>query len=230
MEKIIQISAGKGPVECQAVVAKVLKVFVSEARDQGLVCSILDREPGSKNGTLKSALIQIEGSSSDSFIKNWRGTIQWIGQSEFRKQHRRKNWFIGIFELDLSQSTFTILDKDLKYEAIRSGGPGGQHVNKVSTAVRVIHLPTGITVLASDSRSQVHNKKMARTRLINLLKTRQLMEKKKVAKKQWHNHQALERGNPVRIFRGSDFKSVFVSKSYKSKRLKAKLDLKNSNW
>ena len=118
-------------------------------------------------------------------------------------------------------------EKDFKYETLRSGGPGGQHVNKVSTAVRATHLPTGISVLASEGRSQVFNKKMAKARLINLLKAKQLLEKRKAAKKQWRNHYELERGNPVRVFRGSDFKSQFVSKSYKSQRQKAKLDLKS---
>lgn len=226
MEKIIQITAGKGPAECQAVVAKVLKLFLAEARSNGFLCLVLDREPGVMNGTLKSATLQLEGANAADFMQNWRGTIQWIGQSEFRKKHRRKNWFIGLFELDLSHTTFSTREKDFKYETLRSGGPGGQHVNKVSTAVRATHLPSGISVLASEGRSQVFNKKMAKARLINLLKAKQLLEKRKAAKKQWRNHLELERGNPVRVFRGSDFKSEFVSKSYKSQRQKAKLDLK----
>jgi peptide chain release factor len=222
MEKIIQITAAKGPAECQAVVAKVLKVFISEARGQGLICNVLDRQKGSINGNIKSVTIQLEGSKSIDFLKNWLGTIQWIGQSEFRKQHRRKNWFIGFFELDLSNMTFQISDKDIRFESTRSGGPGGQHVNKVSTAVRATHLHTGLSVLASDSRSQIQNKKMARQRLINKLKARQLEDKQKNVKGQWQNHQELERGNPVKIFKGIDFKSTYVEKSYKKERIRNK--------
>ncbi len=222
MEKIIQITAGKGPVECQAVVAKVLKVLISEARGQGLICNVLDRQKGGINGTLKSVTIQLEGSKSIDFLKHWLGTIQWIGQSEFRKEHRRKNWFIGIFELDLSNITFQIRDMDIRFESTRSGGPGGQHVNKVSTAVRATHLPTGLSVSASDSRSQIQNKKIARERLINKLKARQLEDKQKNVKDQWQNHQELERGNPIKIFKGSDFKSTYVEKSYKKERTRNK--------
>jgi peptide chain release factor len=121
MEKIIQITAGKGPVECQAVVAKVLKVFVSDARDHGLICNVLDRQKGSLNGTLKSAVVQLEAKDAEYFLKTWIGTIKWIGQSEFRKQHRRKNWFIGLFDLNLSGLTFSISNKDIRFESIRSG-------------------------------------------------------------------------------------------------------------
>ncbi|MCB0651599.1 MAG: peptide chain release factor H [Saprospiraceae bacterium] len=222
MEKIIQISSGKGPEECQWVVAKVLKMFLAEARDKGLTCTVLQREEGVLNNTLKSATVQLEGPETGNYLKLWKGTVQWVGQSEFRKQHKRKNWFIGIYELDLSSEKFDLADKDFKYEPTRSGGPGGQHVNKVSTAIRAIHLPTGLAVLASDSRSQMQNKKMAKERLINMLKARQFQEKKASARSQWQNHFELERGNPVRILKGSDFKSEFVSKSYKSERLKNK--------
>jgi peptide chain release factor len=99
-------------------------------------------------------------------------------------------------------------------------------VNKVSTAVRATHLPTGLSVLASDSRSQSQNKKMARERLINKLKARQLEDKQKNVKGQWQNHQELERGNPVRVFKGSDFKSTFMDRSHKKDRMKSKQELR----
>ena len=227
MEKIIQLSAGRGPVECSWVVAKVLKILLEEARQKGLAYTVLDREEGAENGTLLSATIQLEGEQVADFVADWKDTIKWVGQSQFRKHHKRKNWFIGVHELDLSQSEFAFNEKDVKYEAIRSGGPGGQHVNKVSTAVRATHLPSGISVLASDSRSQSQNKKSAKERLKNMLKVQQLKAKKEQARSEWNKHNELERGNPVRTFKGSDFKTHFVDKSYKSERLKAKRDLKD---
>ena len=218
MEKIIQISAGKGPAECTWVVAKVLKFLLAEAKEVGIVHTILHREKGTENGTLLSATLQLEGEGVTDFVRNWRGTVKWIGKSEFRKHHKRKNWFVGVHELDLSDEKFSFQDKDFKYEATRAGGPGGQHVNKVSTAVRATHLPTGLVILASESRSQSRNKKNAKERLINLLKVRRFQEKQEKAKNSWLNHHQLERGNPVRVFKGSDFKSEFMKKKYKRER------------
>lgn len=227
MEKIIQISAGRGPAECTWVVAKVLKILVDEAKGKGLAYLVLDREEGSENGTLLSATLQLEGAKVAEFVKGWKGTIKWVGQSAFRQHHKRKNWYIGVYELDLSKSEFTFQDQDVRYEAIRSGGPGGQHVNKVSTAIRATHKPSGISVLASNSRSQSQNKKNAKERLKNILKVQQLKARKDQAKSEWHNHNELERGNPVRTFKGSDFKSNYVDKKYKSERLRSKQKLKD---
>lgn len=227
MEKIIQISAGKGPAECTWVVAKVVKFLLVEAKEMRLVHTILHREKGPENGTLLSATVQLEGEMVSDFTEKWVGTIKWVGKSEFRKHHKRKNWFIGVQELDLSDEKFSFQDKDFRFEATRASGPGGQHVNKVSTAVRATHLPTGLAILASDSRSQSRNKKSAKERLINLLKVRRFQEKQEKVRNSWLNHHQLERGNPVRVFRGSDFKSEFTNTKYKSRRLQAKNELKS---
>ena len=228
MEKIIQITAGKGPVECCFVVAQVFKLIVKEAPVTGLLINVLNKIEGDVNGTFSSISLEVSGEEEvlTAFLSQWLGTIQWIGKSEFRKLHRRKNWFIGVYELDLNKEILTINENQIKYEAIRSGGPGGQHVNKVSTAVRAYHLPTGLNTLAAEGRSQLQNKKKAKEKLINLLKTKQLEDKKEKIKSSWKNHQALKRGNPIKVLRGSDFKSQFVNKKYKSKRIMLKQDLK----
>ncbi|TKG94313.1 peptide chain release factor H [Puteibacter caeruleilacunae] len=226
MEKILQITSGRGPAECCWVVAQVLKIMIEEARGKSIVCTILHREKGVENTTLLSATVQLEGDNVKEFCKQWIGTIKWIGHSQFRKDHKRKNWFVGVNELDLGNEILHISDKDISYQAIRSGGPGGQHVNKVSTAIRATHIPTNISVLASDSRSQLNNKKLAKERLINLLKLEQLNSKKAKIKEDWQNHNSLERGNPIKTFTGSDFKSRKVSKTYKSKRQSLKKDLR----
>jgi peptide chain release factor len=225
-EKIIQITSGRGPAECCWVVAQILKYMLIEAKDFGLNCTILNREEGIENGTLFSAAIQLEGSGVEEFIKKWIGTVQWTGQSKFRKHHKRKNWFVGVNELEMSNESNELNGSDLKFEATRAGGPGGQHVNKVSTAIRVTHVSTGLSVLASDSRSQLQNRKKAKERLLAILKVRQLEDRKNDIKNNWNNHNELERGNPVRIFKGSDFKSNYVDKNYKSKRQLLKRDLK----
>lgn len=228
MEKIIQITAGRGPAECTWVVAQVLKKVLDEAQDQQLEAILLQREVGQENGTVETATIAIKGTNAEIFANSWIGTIQWTGQSQFRKMHKRKNWFIGIFEIE-AQKNASISENDIQYQAMRSSGAGGQHVNKVSSAIRATHIPTGIAVVSMDSRSQHQNKKLATERLLKKLEDETLQQLKNHVGKQWENQLNIQRGNPVRVFTGSDFKKNKVEKSYKGTRQKLKTDLRNEN-
>ncbi len=219
---IIQITSGRGPAECCWVVSRVLKEFLKEAAASGLNCEIIHREPGDENGTLKTASVELSGKAMDTFLKSWVGTIQWIGQSSFRKLHKRKNWFIGVNQLDAGTDADELSDALIKYEFTRSGGPGGQHVNKVSTAVRATHLPSGESVFVSQGRSQLQNKKEAKRRLLVKMGKKQLLQVQEKIKEEWANHDQLERGNPIRIFKGSDFKPHHKTKKYRSGRKRMK--------
>lgn len=226
--RILQITAGNGPAECCWVVAKVLKVLLKDASTDGLEYTILQQESGSENGTVQSATVQLKGDakSLNSFVGEWKGSIQWIGQSTYRKFHKRKNWFVGVFEIE-DQAKIELNDRDINYQAIRSSGPGGQHVNKVSSAVRATHVPTGIQVTVMDTRSQHQNKKLAKQRLAEKLAQQNLDQLKGSIKDQWNNHQSLERGNPVKVFTGTDFKQKKIKKNYKSQRQQLKRDLRD---
>lgn len=228
MERIIQITAGRGPAECTWVVAQVLKKVLDEAREQQLETVLLQREAGEENGTVATASISIKGKNANQFANSWLGTIQWIGQSQFRKMHKRKNWFIGIFEIE-AQKNISVSENDIQYQAMRSSGAGGQHVNKVSSAIRATHMPTGIAVVSMDSRSQHQNKKLATERLIKKLEDEKLSQLKDHVGKQWENQLNIERGNPIRVFTGSDFKRDKTEKGYKGTRQKLKNDLRNEN-
>lgn len=232
MNIILQITAGRGPAECGWVVIQVFKLLLKEIHSNGFDYSVIHKSKGAIDHTWISVAIEIEGDENKltSFTKSWIGTIQWIGQSTFRKNHKRKNWFVGINRLDLEDQILQIDEKNIQYEATRSGGPGGQHVNKVSTAVRATHKTSGLAVLASNSRSQMQNKKAAKERLIQVLKLKQFESRKAAVQSNWQNHNELERGNPIRVFKGSNFKSEYVSKNYKSKRQKQKLELKKLNF
>ncbi|MCD0472015.1 peptide chain release factor H [Flavobacterium sp. JAS] len=228
MERIIQITAGRGPAECTWVVAQVLKKVLDVAQEQQLETTLLQREVGQENGTVETATISIKGKNAATFANSWIGTIQWIGQSQFRKMHKRKNWFIGIFEIE-PQKDASISENDIQYQAMRSSGAGGQHVNKVSSAIRATHIPTGIAVVSMDSRSQHQNKKLATERLLKKLEDETLQQLKNHVGKQWENQLNIQRGNPVRVFIGTDFKKNKVEKSYKGTRQKLKTDLRNEN-
>lgn len=194
---MIQITAGKGPAECCRVVALVQSLMIKQARQQQINIEVLENKTGDLNGTLLSAIIMASGSNVSTFAAEWAGTIQWIGQSPYRKFHKRKNWFVGVAAFDVKQLMEWNI-KDVKLETCRSSGPGGQNVNKVETAVRGTHLPSGLQVMAMDTRSQLENKKLCLARLqtkVMLWQTEQLLAQQQ---QQWMQHNMLERGNPVK--------------------------------
>lgn len=203
--KIIQITSGKGPAECCLAVALALKEMIREAKASGLKHEVIDRFPGQENGTLASAALKLEGKSVAAFAESWDGVLQWIAQSPYRKFHKRKNWFIGISVYDQSLLP-EWKEQDIAFQTMRSSGPGGQNVNKVESAVRALHVPSGVQVVVSDSRSQLQNKKLAIERLKEAVTRWQMNVLQKAQQEQWQNHNELERGNPVRVYTGKEFK------------------------
>jgi len=194
---IIQITSGKGPAECCRVVALVQSLIMKQAKQQAIDIEVLENIAGEINGTLLSTTMIATGEKLDTFINQWLGTIQWIGQSPYRKFHKRKNWFVGVTAFNIKE-LMSYNPKDVKLETCRSSGPGGQNVNKVETAVRGVHLPSGLQVMAMDTRSQLENKKLCLARLeakVLVWQTGQLMEQQQ---SKWQEHHTLERGNPIK--------------------------------
>lgn len=128
------------------------------SRCQRSETEIVERETGPLNRTLLSAVISLQGGDYHALIEDWEGTVQWIAKSPYRIYHKRKNWFVGVQTFTLSESQ-EATKAEIRYETLRASGPGGQHVNKTESAVRAVHIPTGMSVVASDQRSQWQNKK-----------------------------------------------------------------------
>lgn len=227
--KIIQITAARGPAECCWVVAKVLKYILKELEVHQITYQILHKENGFENGTVQSVTLQLKGKDLKPFLKGWVGTIQWVGTSTFRKYHKRKNWFIGIFVLEAAQE-LVLQERDIQFQATRSSGPGGQHVNKTSSAMRVTHVASGLQVLVMDSRSQHQNKKIAIQRLQQKVAAHNLKKLQQSLSAQWGNHLDLQRGNPVRIFKGTDFKKEKTKKPFKAERKEFKNTKNKQQW
>ena len=197
---IIQITSGKGPAECCRVVACVQSIMMKQAKQQDIQIEVMENKAGELNGTLLSATMLAEGDNLDAFVKEWIGTVQWIAQSPYRKYHKRKNWFVGVAAFDVKELMLWN-PKDVKLETCRSSGPGGQNVNKVETAVRGTHLPSGLQVMAMDTRSQLENKKLCLARLEAKIMVWQTGQFKEQQQSQWQEHNALERGNPVKTIK-----------------------------
>ena len=198
----LHITAGQGPVECAWAAAKVLEKLLQEAKDTGLQAKTLEVEAGPEPGTVRSALISVAGGATVSdFTRNWRGTVQWIERSRFRPQRKRKNWFVSIDAIEaVEEAGFDL--RRIRWETMRASGPGGQHVNRTESVVRLTDLSTGIQVTASEERSQHRNRALALARLARRIADANAEQHSKEREKRWRAHQTLVRGNPVRVFRG----------------------------
>lgn len=204
----LQISSGRGPAECCWVVSKLADFICHQAGTSGLKADLIEAVSGPMPGTLRSAVVVLEGDSgSSAFAGSWEGTVQWLGRSMFRPAHKRRNWFVKVSRIEPSPEQSTEM-ADIRIERMRSSGPGGQHANKTETAVRVTHLPTGLSAVCSAERSQHLNKTAALAQLHVLIKERQLQTAAAHEKARWGHHNRLERGNAGHVFKGSAFRKI----------------------
>lgn len=198
------ISAGNGPGECELAVGFVLDHLIQEAEDT-LMDVDVSRSEGA-NGP-KSALVVLHGAAARRLAAHWIGTIQWTCQSPLRPRHKRKNWFVAVFECP-APVVSGVADAGFRFDTFRAGGAGGQHQNTTDSAVRATCLATGLSVVVRDGRSQHQNKALAIKRLAHLKAAQADLEATDRQRELHHLHSQLERGNPKRRFQGPRFREM----------------------
>jgi peptide chain release factor 2 len=198
---LVSINAGAGGTESQDWAQMLLRTFTRWAERRGFKVESLDVQAGDEAG-IKSATILIEGEWAYGWLRAEAGVHRLVRISPFDSAKRRHTSFASVFIYPDIDETITIEidDKDLRVDVMRSGGAGGQHVNKTESAVRLTHIPTGIAVHSDQERSQHKNKAVA----MRILKAKLFeVEQKKQEEKMGNIHaqkKAIEWGSQIRSY------------------------------
>ena len=198
---LVSINAGAGGTESQDWAEMLLRMYMRWAERKGYKLEELDRQPGDEAG-IKSATIGVEGEWAYGWLRAEAGVHRLVRISPYDAQARRHTSFASVLFYPYIDVTIKVEidEKDLRIDVMRSGGAGGQHVNKTESAVRITHIPTGIAVHSDQERSQHKNRAVA----MRILKAKLFeVEQKKQEEKMGNIHaqkKAIEWGSQIRSY------------------------------
>ncbi len=206
---ILSVHAGAGGTESQDWAEMLLRMYVRWTESLGRKVQILDLSHGDEAG-IKSVTIEIGGQYAYGYLKAERGVHRLVRLSPFDANHLRHTSFALIEALPAAEEDpeINVKPDDLKIEFFRSSGPGGQNVQKVASAVRIIHQPTGIVVACQNERSQHQNREFAMKILMARLLERQLQERAQEMSRIKGEHVSAEWGNQIRSYVLHPYKMV----------------------
>jgi peptide chain release factor 2 len=161
-DAILTIHPGAGGTESCDWASMLYRMYTRWIENKGFKCKVLDYQVNEEAG-IKDATLEVHGQYAYGYLKAEKGVHRLIRLSPFDAAHKRHTSFVAVFVYPLVDDTIEveIKESDLKMDMFRSSGPGGQNVNKLSTAVRLTHLPTGLVASSQSERSQFQNRKNA---------------------------------------------------------------------